>query len=130
MKELVHDTLGFHPERIEKLASGGVRVRIPHDRFSQVVVHWLGTAVSERPRLKALMPAAGESARLLLDYILEIPGSPTLLCLEVDVPRDRTLPSVTAVWPYAEWWQEELSVFNGARFEGAKQREESPWQQA
>lgn len=130
MKESIHDALGFHPERIEKMPNGPARVTIPYDRFGQVVSHWLGSAEAERPRLRALMPAASENSRLLLNYVLELEGGKSLLCLEVDVPRDRTLPSVTGVWSYADWWQEELSVFNGARFEGARSKEDSKWQQA
>lgn len=130
MKESIHDALGFHPERIEKMANGPERVTIPYDRFGAVVNHWRGSAAEERPRLRAIMPAASESSRHLLTYVLELNNGPGLLCLQVDVPRDRTLPSVTDIWAYADWWQEELAVFNGARFEGARPREESKWQQA
>ena len=122
--------LGFQPEKLETLPGGALRTLVSLDRFQQIVQHWRGLGPEALPRLRAITPAASESSRLLLDYVLELPEENTLLNLELDVSRDRTLPDLKEIWPHCEWWQEELAVFAGARIEGLRPKEESPWQQA
>ena len=109
-------------------AGAGMGLRVDLDAFQEIVSHWRSLPAERRPHLRAILPSSSESSRHYLNYVFEVPEEPRLFLLGVDVPLDRVLPSVASVWPYARWWQEELGVFTGVRYEGARAREELPWQ--
>jgi hypothetical protein len=126
----IEEALGFSPEILEGSNFSIQRVSVDMEALLQVYSRWCGLARVRAPRLLGITIAPGEESRVQLHLVLDLGGVGPFLCLEADLPRDRVLPDFSLVWRYAAWWQEELSVFYGLRFDGKKIPEEISWRLA
>ena len=126
----LEEALGFSPEVLEGSSASLQRVAVDMDALLRVYSRWCGLARENAPRLQGITISPGEESRIQLHLMLDLGGAGPFLCLEADLPRDRVLPDFALVWPYAAWWQEELTVFFGLRFDGKKSREEISWRLA
>jgi hypothetical protein len=71
----------------------------------------------DRPPLRSLALAPGPDEAPVLNLVFDLGGGQPHLC--VRVPAKDRLPDFSALWPYCAWWQEELSLFSGLKFEEA-----------
>ncbi len=94
-----------------------VEVQATGGDFEKLLKHWRELPLSARPQLRGLTMArrSGKYFELLLDAG---PRTPFIL-LTVDWTGSRPLPAVADLWPYAEWWEDELRSFEGAEIERA-----------
>jgi Ni,Fe-hydrogenase III component G len=116
----LEDAFGFSPALPAEGGGGALlRISVDPDLLLDLLAHWKSCGEENLPHLSGLTVSPGETSRVFLNLLLDLGGEGPLICLEADVPRDRLLPDFSQIWPHALWWQQELSVFTGARFECA-----------
>jgi NADH:ubiquinone oxidoreductase subunit C len=55
----------------------------------------------------------------MLQVLLDTRDRRAFLLLTADWARGKPVPSLSSIWPYAQWWEEELSAFEALEFSGA-----------
>lgn len=85
--------------------------------FEKLVHHWKELPEPSRPRLRGITVArkSGKYFELLLD----LGGKSSFLLLTVDWTGTQPLPRLAGIWPYAQWWEEELRSFENANIDGS-----------
>lgn len=126
----VEAVLGFSPPVDERDSASITRVPVDHDGLMKLVGHWSALSPTKIPALQGITISPGEESRILLNLLIDQGGAGPFLCVEADMPRDRVLPNFSSIWPYADWWQEELAVFFGVRFESKNAKEGVAWRRA
>jgi Ni,Fe-hydrogenase III component G len=119
---------GFAPEAGQ---AGSLAVlRADEEALARMVRHWDALSPAELPCLHGLTTSPGDSSRAVLNLLFDLGEGASLVCVEADFPRDRTFPDLSRLWPHAAWWQDELAVFSGIRFEGSRQEGGVRWRLA
>ncbi len=90
--------------------------------FGKLLRHWEGLPDGSRPRLRGLTLSRETPAQLQL--LLELGGRAPFLLMTVDSSWNGSL---ARIWPYAAWWEEELSSFEGVSWQGGRERAEVTW---
>jgi hypothetical protein len=103
------------------------KVSLNRNELEKVFRHWQGISEEERPPLRSLALAPGPDEAPALNLVFDLGGSQPYLCVRVPV-TDR-LPNFSTLWPYCAWWQEELSLFSGLKFDEAAKNAGVNWRQ-
>lgn len=127
---------------VSKVTLGIGSVPEPDSRKSAVVMELNGADLrsflqkarqlkpEQRPDLKGVTCSTDEERPSKLTLIFDIPGAKQQLLIQTRIVGSEPSPSVSEVWPYASWWEEELRVFEGLRFEGEAMAGSAKWQQS
>ena len=93
-------------------SAGLLELPVTAENFEKLLRHWAILPAGSRPRLRGFTVSreAGRGAILLLGIG---PKAPLLL---VDVDPAWTTRSLRGIWPYASWWEDELSRFETRSF--------------
>ncbi|HEY8280186.1 MAG TPA: hypothetical protein VIH99_11220 [Bdellovibrionota bacterium] len=92
--------------------------------FEKLLKHWQDLPVTDRPGLRGLSAARSTSQ---LQVVLDPGAGEAFLLLTVDSEKGKTLPGLATIWPYAQWWEEELRAFGGMKFTGLPAHSEVEW---
>lgn len=121
MSEARYDLLfGGHCQVPEPRAGGAgmVEASVGADAFLRLLDHWAGLPADSRPRLRGLTVSRAQGSGRMLELLLDTGGGRPFVLLTADWARGRPAPGVSGVWPYAQWWEEELSAFENLEFSG------------
>lgn len=103
-----------------------IEMSVNGDTFEKLLRHWASMPAVSRPRARGLTRAR-EEARAL-ELLIEVsPRAPFVLVL---VGADWPARSLTGVWPYAAWWEEELAGFEGVPFASRAEDSGVAWRRA
>lgn len=105
------------------------KARIDGESLAKSFAHWRGLDPAKRPLLRSLSHSAGEDKNPVLNAVFDAGGNEGWVCLEV-MDNGKAIPDFSSIWPYARWWQEELTLFGGLRFEGDGKIEGVAWRTA
>ncbi len=82
-------------------------VSVDANVFDKLLRYWIGLPEVSRPRLRGLTVSRSKVANLHL--LLEISGRSPFVLVTVDPSWNKD--TISKVWPYAVWWEKELSSF-------------------
>jgi len=113
--------------------TGGRLIEISVDSatLAKLVAHWRGLSEGTRPRLRGMAaPSGAREAGRQLQLVFDVGGLSPPVLISAPLPPGGELPAVSAAWPYAAWWEEEIRFFEegvgrasgGAELEVAWQR--------
>jgi hypothetical protein len=118
------------PLRLESRPGASLqKARIDGEALAKAFAHWRGLDPAKRPLLRSLSHSAGEDKNPVLNAVFDLGGKEGWICLEL-MDNGKAFPDFSAIWPYGRWWQEELTLFSGLRFEGTAGIEGVSWRLA
>lgn len=96
--------------------SGTVEIAAGAGVLDRLVAHWRRLTPETRPLLRGISLSREGKPRLQL-VLSPAPRGPNVL---VTAEIGGTVPSLSEIWPHAEWWEEELRGFEKINIGGER----------
>ena len=108
-----------------KILSAGKLLDLPVSGaiFERLLRHWASLPEGSRPKLRGVTLSRGTPPQRQL--LLEISRRAPFMLVTVD--SSWTAGTLTGVWPYAAWWEEELASFENISWAGGGNKSEVTW---
>jgi hypothetical protein len=102
--------------------AGTVEITAGPGVLERLEAHWKRLTPESRPRLHGISLSREPRRRLQLVLSPALRGPVVLLTAEIG----ESIPVFSEIWPYAEWWEEEIRELEGASIggEGGPRRQE------
>jgi hypothetical protein len=117
----LENILGFQTGKVRETSSA-IFISMDQAEMEKSYDYWISQPIDQRPKLRGICSSPTEESRVFFNLILEISGEPKVFCMEVDMPRGKSIKDFTQIWPHANCWMNELEDFSGYVFD-RKQRE-------
>jgi hypothetical protein len=98
--------------------------------FERLAKYWSELPVPSRPRLRGISLSRADESEPRLVLVLDAGGRAPFFVVSAPLKKDSEMFRLSTVWPYAGWWEEELSRFSGLTFSGSAPESEARWLQS